>query len=226
MITLFSPKFCKTACNWITRWLTPAVWLLLPITVAIIILSPADITQGEVVRILYLHVPMAFASLALFLVVTVMSSLSWVFHLKIARHLASISAEVGLACALATLISGSTWGAFTWGDWWVWDARLTTYLMLALIYSAFIVMDRSVREYKASEKTLVVLAWVGMIDIVLVHFSVTWWQSLHQQSTLLNLSQNTMPWSMLGPLVLSMLLLGFCIIVYMARKLSQQMGWV
>lgn len=183
-------------------------------------------TQGEVVRILYLHVPMAFASLALFLVVTVMSSLSWVFHLKVARHLASISAEVGLACALATLISGSTWGAFTWGDWWVWDVRLTTYLMLALIYSAFIVMDRSVREYKASEKTLVVLAWVGMIDIVLVHFSVTWWQSLHQQSTLLNLSQNTMPWSMLGPLVLSMLLLGFCIIVYMARKLSQQMGWV
>jgi heme exporter protein C len=98
--------------------------------------------------------------------------------------------------------------------------------MLGLVYTAYIIMDNAVRSYKASEKALVVLGWVGFIDMVLVHYSVLWWQSLHQQSTLFNLGQHTMPWSMLGPLLLSMLCVAMAIVVYVSHSLSREMDWV
>ena len=226
MIVLFSPKVSRRVCRWVCKWLKPLVWVLFPLTIVSIVSTPADVTQGSVYRIIYFHVPMALASLSLFFMVTLMSSLSWVLHLKVARQLATISARVGVCCTAATLSSGAIWGMYTWGDWWVWDARLTTYLMLGLVYTAYIIMDNAVRSYKASEKALVVLGWVGFIDMVLVHYSVLWWQSLHQQSTLFNLGQHTMPWSMLGPLLLSMLCVAMAIVVYVSHSLSREMDWV
>ncbi len=194
-------------------------------TICSVLQTPTDSTQGDIYRIIYFHVPMAFTSLALLLVVVVMSSLSWVFHLKVAKQLASICAKVGTFCTFATLISGSIWGFFTWGDWWVWDARLTTYLMLGFVYAAYCIMDQAVNEYRVSEKALVVLAWIGFADMILVHYSVLWWQSLHQQSTLLNLSQQTMPWSMLWPLLLAILCVIVSVTIYISKALVREMGW-
>ncbi len=225
MISLFSPKVCKRICRLTTKWTNISFWFLLPVTLASVLLTPADMTQGDIFRMIYIHVPMAFASLSLFIVLTVMSSLSWIFHIKIAKHIASIAARIGVVCTLITLVTGAIWGFYTWGDWWVWDARLTSYLMLGLIYLAYIVMDQAVIEYKASEKSLVIISWVGLIDIVLVHYSVMWWQSLHQQSTLLNVTKNTMPWSMLAPLILSILCAACLIALRVSKSLAVKMDW-
>lgn len=207
MIALFSPKVYIPICCAISRWIAPCVTIISPILLFwIIFYVPSDLTQGSVFRIIYIHVPMALASMLLFIVVGVMSMLHWVLHIKVADWIATAASRIGLFSTVVTLVTGSIWGYYTWGTWWVWDARLTSMLMLFFIYLAYIITDEASNQYLISKQALVIISVIGMVDIPLIHYSVTWWQSLHQGSTLLNLSNQTMPWEMLWPLILAIIL--------------------
>ena len=217
MISLFSPKVYSRVCNNIIQFGQPAGFLLLAILLYLVINAPNEVTQGSIAKLIYLHVPFALASQTLFMVVTAMASLSWVYHIKVAHHIASISARLGYACTSMTLITGMIWGYFTWGSFWVWEPRLTTYLMLWLIYLAYITMDNAVNEYRGSKRSLMIIALIGAINTILVHFSVNWWQSIHQTSSLLEATKGTLPQGILLPLVIAILTLGIWVTVGCAR---------
>jgi len=185
---------------------------------------PNDQAQGGIFRIIYIHVPMAIAALSLFIIVAIMSALSWVFHIKVANWIASVSAKVGAFCTLITLLSGAYWGYYTWGDWWVWDARLTSMLMLFFIYLAYIIIDQAAERYLISKQALLVVSVIGVIDIPLIHYSVIWWQSLHQTSTLLNLSNHTMPWEMLWPLIASIAMCALAIVTFISYAILKRVN--
>jgi heme exporter protein C len=228
MIGFFSPRVYIQVCRQIVRWVLPLLIGLFPmIGYWIFIQVPIDATQGAVFRMIYIHVPMAIASMMLLIVVGILSSVHWVWHIKVADWIASLAAKWGACCTAITLITGSLWGYYTWGTWWVWDARLTSVLMLFFIYLAYIIVDQASERYLISKQALVIISLLGIVDIPLVHYSVQWWQSLHQGSTLLNLSQQTMPWPMLWPLLVMIVALALTITVVIAhgvlkRSLNQQ----
>nr|WP_258568860.1 cytochrome c biogenesis protein CcsA [Candidatus Synchoanobacter obligatus] len=185
---------------------------------------PADETQGEVFRLIYLHVPMAIGALLLYLVVAGCSIMHWVLRIKVADWIASASAKMGATCCALALMTGSVWGYYTWGTWWVWDARLTSFLMLFFLYLAYIAVDRASQKHLVSKQVLMIVSLIGVVDIPLIHYSVTWWQSLHQGSTLLRLSDNTMPWDMLWPLLMTIVLSALIVTSFIARSVLHRSG--
>ncbi len=186
---------------------------LLPISVAIAVLcgvmglylallaSPADYQQGEAVRIMYIHVPAAFMSSAVYGFIALMSASFLIWRHPLADILARESAPIGAIFTLVTLITGMLWGRPTWGAYWVWDARLTSVLILLLLYIGYL----GVAGAASQERTKVAAAWlalIGAINLPIIKFSVEWWNSLHQGTSLLRLSGPTIDPSMLHPLML------------------------
>jgi len=147
--------------------------------------APPDAVQGNVQRIMYLHVPSILTAYLAFGVVLV-GSLAYLFSRR-ARwdRLARASAEVGLLFTGLTLVSGSIWGKPTWGTWWTWDARLTSTALLFLIYVGYFLVRGMVDEPERAARFAAVVGIVGAIDIPIIHFSVQWWRTLHQPATLL-----------------------------------------
>jgi heme exporter protein C len=164
---------------------------------------PPDATQGDVQRLMYVHVPAAWVMLMAFGVVFLAS----VAYLKTRRiqwdRVAVASAEIGVLCCALTIVLGSLWGRPVWGTWWTWDPRLTTTAVLLLIYVGYLslrlVADSPARRAKWSA----VVGVVGFIDVPIVHESVVWWRSLHQQATVLRLGAPTIAGSMLATLMLA-----------------------
>ena len=192
------------------------IFILLTLSIYI---APYDVVQGPISKVMYLHVPLAIASLLLFCVVLVMSTLAWVYHIKVASHIASIAARCGTVATAITLISGMIWGYYTWGTFWVWEPRLTTYLMLLFIYLAYLIMDKACQEYLASKQSLMLLSIIGVMNVILVHVSVNWWQSLHQQSSLLEVTNGALPIGILLPLLLSILFFALVVTYICARHI-------
>ncbi len=170
--------------------------------------APPDYQQGEAYRIIYLHVPSAFWSLAIYSLIFVASILFLVWRLKIADMIASCAAPIGATYTLIALVTGAIWGKPMWGTWWVWDARLTSELILLFLYLGYMGLRAANQNPIQRGKVAGLLAIVGMIDVPIVHFSVQWWQTLHQGSTLLNLNKTNMPAEMLLPLLMMILAFG------------------
>jgi heme exporter protein C len=181
--------------------------------------APADYQQGDSVRIIYLHVPTAFLSLAIYATMTVFASVVLIWRIKIAAILLKSSAQVGLVITLLALLTGSVWGKPTWGTFWVWDARLTGELILFLIYAGLLSLAYVLGNNEASDRIVAIICWIGMLDLPIIHYSVQWWNTLHQGSTLLMVKPKIHV-SMLYPLLLS--LLGMtCFCAWAVLSLSQ-----
>lgn len=166
--------------------------------------APPDYQQGEAYRIIYIHVPCAFLSMSLYAGMGFLAILLLVWRIKIAGLLLIQMAKLGLCMAFLALVTGSIWGKPMWGSWWVWDARLTSELVLFFLYAAVLAIHQSVKNKEAAEKMVAILILVGLVDLPIIHYSVYWWNTLHQGATLTIFAKPKIAPSMLYPLLLNM----------------------
>ena len=162
---------------------------------------PADAKQGENFRILYLHVPAAWMSLFIYVVMAIQAFIALVWRIKACEILAMACAPVGAAFTLITLATGSIWGRPTWGTWWEWDPRLTSELVLLFIYFGVMGLYAAIEDRRAAARAASFLALIGMVNVPIVHFAVNWWNTLHQGATIRLVGPSTIDASMLWPLV-------------------------
>jgi heme exporter protein C len=163
--------------------------------------SPADYQQGEAVRIMYVHVPAAWAALSVYLFLAVASGVALVWRHPLAEIAARAAAPIGAAFTFVCLVSGSLWGRPMWGTWWVWDARLTSVLVLFFLYLGYIALVNAFDNSERGSRAGAVLALVGVINLPIIEFSVIWWNTLHQPASVLRLGGPTIALSMLVPLL-------------------------
>jgi heme exporter protein C len=171
--------------------------------------APADYQQGEAFRMLYVHVPTAFLSMALYATMGALSLSLLVWRIKLAGVLLAAIAPVGASMAFLALITGSLWGKPMWGAWWIWDARLTSELVLFLLYLAILATQHAYDNKTQGDKLVAMLSLVGVVDLPIIHYSVYWWNTLHQGSTLSVFSKPKIEASMLYPLLI--MLVGFAL---------------
>lgn len=167
-----------------------------------LVYAPADYQQGDVFRIIYLHVPAAILSLFIYVMMTVTSAIFMIWHLKIADAVAKASAALGAGFTAAALLTGSIWGRPTWGTWWIWDARLTSELILLFLYLGIMALRSSIPNATQSARVCAFVTLVGVINLPIIHYSVYWWHTLHQGATLLKWAKPAIAPAMLYPLLL------------------------
>ena len=172
-----------------------------------LVLAPADYEQGKSYRIIYLHVPAAWMSMFIYTVMAVAAAIGLIWHLKLAEVVATASAPIGASFTFLALVTGSLWGKPMWGTWWVWDARLTSELILLFLYIGFIALQGAIEDRRTAARAGAVLLLVGVINIPIIHYSVEWWNTLHQGPTVTKFDKPSIHLSMLIPLLL--MALGF-----------------
>lgn len=203
-----SPKLFYQRARMCTPWLgVLSLTLLLVGSVWGLYFAPHDYQQGDAFRIIYIHVPAAFLSMMLYAVMGGLSLSILVWRVKLAGIVLRAIAPIGASMALIALITGSLWGRPMWGAWWIWDARLTSEFVLLLLYVAILVMHETYSQDFAGDKLIAILTLVGVIDLPIIHYSVYWWNTLHQGSTLSIFSKPKIHTSMLYPLCF--MILGF-----------------
>ena len=167
-----------------------------------LIVSPKDYVQGNSVRIMYVHVPSAWISLGIFSVIAILSIFSFIYKIKNFLIICKSLAPSGLVFNLIALVTGSIWGKPTWGTWWAWDARITSMLILFLFYFIYLVSFSLFKKNKNLNKISSIIAILGLINIPIIKFSVEWWSTLHQPSSVKILSETSIHNSMLLPLLI------------------------
>ena len=167
-----------------------------------LIVSPQDYVQGNSVRIMYVHVPSAWISLGTFSVIGILSIFSFIFKIKNFLIICKSLDPSGLVFNLIALVTGSIWGKPTWGTWWAWDARITSMLILFLFYFIYLVSFSLFKKSKNLNKISSIIAILGLINIPIIKFSVEWWSTLHQPSSVKILSETSIHNSMLLPLLI------------------------
>ena len=146
--------------------------------------APTDATQGEVYRIIFLHVPTAWLSMVMYVALAFWSALGWFLNARMAFIFARAVAPTGALFTLLALWTGSLWGRPTWGTWWVWDARLTSELILLFLYLGYMALVAAIDDVRRADKAGALLAIVGVVNVPVIYFSVIWWNTLHQGATL------------------------------------------
>ena len=165
-------------------------------------ISPPDHVQGESVRIMYVHVPSAWISLGIFSTIAFLSILSFIFKNKNFPLISKSLAPSGFVFNIIALVTGAIWGKPTWGTWWAWDARITSMLILALFYSMYLLSWKIFKNDEKVTKISSIIAILGVINVPIIKFSVDWWSTLHQSSSVKILSTTTIHTSMLIPLAI------------------------
>jgi len=169
--------------------------------------APPDYQQGEAVRIMYVHVPAAYMSSLVYAVVALGSAVALIWRHPLADIAAQEAAPLGAGFTLICLVSGSLWGEPMWGTWWVWDARLTSVLVLFFLYLGYIALVHAFDDPTRGAKAGAILALVGVVNLPIIKFSVDWWNTLHQPASIFRLGGPTIAASMLWPLFI--MALGF-----------------
>lgn len=183
-------------------------------------LAPADYQQGDAFRIIYLHVPFAFLSMGLYAAMSFQAVLLLIWRIKIAGLMMLSLANVGLLCTAIALVTGIIWGKPMWGTWWIWDARLTSELILFCLYAAILATRASLSDTSESDRVVAILVLVGALDLPIIHYSVYWWNTLHQGQTLTVLAAPKIATSMLYPLLLNVFGFG-CWAAWSALRYTQ-----
>ena len=203
MFKMFEPNKIFLVTSKITKYILFLFIIVLSIgLVEALFLSPEDYIQSHSVRIMYVHVPSAWTSLGIFSLIASLSVISFIFKNKNFSIIAKSLAPSGFVFNIVALVTGSIWGKPTWGTWWAWDARITSMLILLLFYAMYILAWRIFDEKEKVIKITSIIAILGAINIPLIKFSVDWWSTLHQVSSVNILSENTIHPSMLLPLLI------------------------
>ena len=166
-------------------------WFAIPATILFVaglyvgfIVAPTDFQQGDAYRIMFIHVPAAWMGMFLYVLLAFYAAIGWAFNARLASMMASSLAVTGAIFTLVSLVSGSFWGKPTWGTWWVWDARMTSTLILLFLYVGFISLQAAIDDVRRADRAGAVLAIVGVINVPIIYFSVQWWNTLHQGATI------------------------------------------
>jgi len=166
-----------------------------------LVVAPADYQQGDSFRMIYVHVPCAWMSLFVYAFMAANSFVALVWRIKLSETLAMASAPVGAAFTFITLVSGSLWGKPMWGTWWTWDARLTSELVLLFLYLGVIGLYHAIEDARQAARAAAFLALIGVVNLPIVHYSVVWWNTLHQGQTVSLMGESKISSSMLWPLL-------------------------
>ncbi|RME33093.1 MAG: heme ABC transporter permease [Gammaproteobacteria bacterium] len=185
--------------------------------------SPPDYQQGESVRIIYVHVPAAWMSLFAYVVMAVAGAIGLVWRIRLADAVAAASAPVGAGFTFLALVTGSLWGKPMWGTWWVWDARLTSELLLLFLYLGYIGLRAAIEDRRNAARASAILALVGVVNIPIIHFSVEWWNTLHQGATVFRSGGPAIDPSMLLPLLLMALAFNFYYFVVLLLRVRTEL---
>ena len=195
------PHFYRLAGLWAPWFMGAALVLMAYSLYAGLVLAPMDYQQKDAFRIIYVHVPSAYLSLMAYTMMAVASAIGLIWRMKLAHAVAASAAPIGASFTFLALFTGSVWGYPMWGTWWEWsDPRMMTELILLFLYLGFMALRASFEDRKRADRAGAVLAIVGVVNVVLVHYSVEWWSSLHQGQTIMN-ENAKMPASMLTPLL-------------------------
>ena len=184
--------------------------------------SPPDYQQGETVRIMYVHVPSAWMALFVYSFMAIASAVGLISRHPLAHLSAQAAAPIGACFTFLCLATGSLWGKPMWGAWWVWDARLTSVLVLFFLYLGFMALHNAFDDQARGEKSAAILSLVGFVNVPIIKFSVDWWNTLHQPASVVKMSGPAIHASMLMPLLLMAVgftLFFFCVLIIRIRAL-------
>jgi heme exporter protein C len=199
---LANPSRFLRAANLTISWLGGATVLLFAFALYRAMLAPDDYQQGATVKIMFLHVPSAWLGILCWALMTVAALGTLVWRHPLADVAAKAAAPLGAAFTLLCLVTGSLWGRPEWGTYWVWDARLTSELILFLLYLSVIALWRAVEDTSRAARAVAILTIVGAIDLPIIKFSVDWWNTLHQGASVFRLGGSTIHPAILVPLLL------------------------
>ncbi len=163
--------------------------------------APPDYQQGDSFRIIYVHVPAAAFAMGVYVAMALAGAVYLVWHTKVSAMVAKSCAPVGAVLTFLALATGALWGQPMWGTWWVWDARLTSTLILLFLYLGYMALHEAIETRETAAKASALLALVGVVNIPIIKFSVDWWYTLHQGATVLKLGRPAMASEMLWPLL-------------------------
>lgn len=200
---LGSPKWFYEMTN---RWIP---WLVLLTAVGAgvgitmgLLFAPVDYLQGNSYRIIFIHVPAALLAQSAYMMMAVAGAVYLIWRMKMAAWVAKVIAPIGASFCLIALFTGAIWGKPTWGTWWVWDARLTSMLLLLFLYFGVMALQKAMETEEASYKAGAILSLVGLVNIPIIKYSVEWWNTLHQPATLKLTEKPSMHIDMLIPLLI------------------------
>jgi heme exporter protein C len=193
------------------------ILLLVALSFALIF-SPPDYLQSDSVRIMYVHVPSAWISLASFTCIALLSIANFIFKTKNFILVTKSIAPLGLMFTCLAIVTGSLWGQPTWGTWWAWDARLTSMVILALFYTGYIVTHKFISAEERANKISSIIAIIGLINIPIIKYSVDWWNTLHQPASIKLTGTSTIHSSMLMPLFLMFfVMILYCALIFLMK---------
>ena len=203
------------------------IFLIIVVIIGIIyslLISPPDYIQGDSVRIMYVHVPSSFIALGCFGFIGLASIANLIFKIKIMPLLAKSLAPIGCIFSLVSITTGSLWGKPTWGIWWVWDARLTSMLILFLFYVAYIFTWKFIADFEKANKISSIIGIIGLFNLPIIKYSVNWWNTLHQPSSISLTSAPTIHYSMLIPLaIMFFAMLIYSLIIFLMKYKTEVM---
>ena len=173
-------------------------------------IAPTDFQQGDAYRIIFIHVPAAWMSMLIYLLMAFWAAVGWMMNTRMAALYARALAPTGALFTFIALWTGALWGKPTWGTWWVWDARLTSEFILLLMYGGYIALTEAIDDPKRAANAGALLALVGAVNVPIIYFSVRWWNTLHQGSSI---SMSTAP-KMVATMLAALLLMTLCFWAY------------
>ncbi len=203
--------------------------ILLIVVVAVgitysLFISPPDYIQGDSVRIMYVHVPSSFIALGCFGFIGIASICNLIFKIKLMPLLAKSVAPIGCTFSIISIVTGSLWGKPTWGIWWVWDARLTSMIVLLLFYILYILSWRFISNFEKANKVSSAIGIIGSFNLPVIKYSVDWWSTLHQPSSITLTSAPTIHHTMLVPLIIMLFGLAiFSLIIFLMKYKTEVM---
>ena len=165
-------------------------------------IAPTDFQQGDAYRIIFIHVPAAWMGMLIYLVMAFWAALGWILNTRLASMYARALAPTGALMTFIALWTGSLWGKPTWGTWWVWDARITSFFILLLLYVGYIALTEAIDDARRAANAGALLALVGVVNVPIIYFSVKWWNTLHQGATISATSAPKMASTMLTAMLL------------------------
>jgi heme exporter protein C len=211
LFTFAAPSRFYSLSGSLLPWLWAAAGLLAAVGLYIgFFVAPTDAQQGESYRIIFIHVPAAWMSMVVYLAMAGWAAIGWIFNARMASMLARALAPSGMVFTLIALATGSFWGKPAWGTWWVWDARLTSELILLFLYVGYIALVEAIDDVRRADHAGALLAIVGAVNVPVIYFSVRWWNTLHQGATI---TMSAAP-KMQSTMLIAMLLLTFAFWAY------------
>ena len=220
----FPNKILSISNKIITNLITAMILVVFLGFIYALFISPPDYIQGDSVRIMYVHVPSSFIALGSFAFIGIASISNLIFKVKFMPLMAKSLAPVGSIFTLVSIVTGSLWGKPTWGIWWAWDARLTSMVILLCFYVAYILTWKLISSFEKANKISSIIGIVGLLNLPVIKYSVDWWSTLHQTSSITLTSAPTIHYTMLVPLIIMLVgMVIYSLIIFLMKYKTEIM---